>query len=339
MDTRQYSWSNASDGAAHGQPPEAAAAGAASPRPVIRGESSLAIHIDWAAFTVRGPTVLELKDSVEAWVQRPVVMAQGSKGWNGYQHHARLYVPDVREEKLQLRGIGLIAWGGDSQKGKTYASLTGAGASLVAEWQNVEQGLKDWGAGLTRLDIAGDDLEGRWSVDTAKALYLGSGFSSGGRKPSHNVHGDWLQITGSGRTLEVGKRQHGKMLRIYEKGRQLGDAQSPWVRWELQLGNRDREIPLDALSNPLPYFAGAYGCMGELTGVLGERVKIERHIRTLSLKHLTKHCRRSYGKLIDALLVEHLGDYAAVVEELRRPGLPSRLVVNDIPFSAEQVVA
>jgi hypothetical protein len=78
--------------------------------------------------------------------------------------------------------------------------------------------------------------------------------------------------------------------------------------------------------------------MRDLTGVLGERIKIDRRIRTLNLKHLTKHCRRSYGKLIDALLVERLGDYAGVVDALRRPGLPSRMVLNGIPFSAEQVL-
>ncbi len=33
-----------------------------------------------------------------------------------------------------------------------------------------------------------------------------------------------------------------KMLRVYEKGIQLGDLGSPWVRYEVQLGSRDRVV-------------------------------------------------------------------------------------------------
>ncbi len=47
-------------------------------------------------------------------------------------------------------------------------------------------------------------------------------------------------------------------MRIYEKGKQLGDPESPWVRWELELHNTDREIPFDVLLQPGRYVAGAY---------------------------------------------------------------------------------
>lgn len=337
MDTRRHVAETESG--ARVQPRQAADAAPDSPRPVIRGESSLAISIDWVAFTVRGQGVRQLKEAVEAWLRVPVGIQHTSKGWNGYERSAHLHaITGIELGRVQAHGIGLVAWGGESQRDKTYVSLTGAGACYVRDWQTVAQALKDWSARLTRLDIAGDDLEGRWSVDRAKRLYQRSGFSTGGRRPSHSLHGDWLTQSERGRTLEVGRREHGKMLRVYEKGRQLGSPESPWVRWELQLGKRDREIPVDALADPLPYFSGAYGCMKELTGTLGERLKIVRHVKTLCLKHLAKHCRRSYGKLIDAMLTDKLGDYAGVVNALRRPGRPSRLIVNDIPFSAEQVL-
>ena len=50
-------------------------------------------------------------------------------------------------------------------------------------------------------------------------------------------------------------------MRVYEKGKQLGDTSSPWVRWELELHNRDRIIPWDVLLEPGKYLAAAYPCM------------------------------------------------------------------------------
>ena len=53
------------------------------------------------------------------------------------------------------------------------------------------------------------------------------------------------------------KTENGKLMRIYEKGKQLGDATSPWVRWELELHNKSRVIPFDVLTAPGQYVAGA----------------------------------------------------------------------------------
>ena len=70
---------------------------------------------------------------------------------------------------------------------------------------------------------------------------------SGRREPS--LRGGW--------SLWLG----GRLLRIYEKGKQLGDPLSPWVRWELELHNKDRTIPLDVLIRPGHYLAGGYPCL------------------------------------------------------------------------------
>jgi phage replication initiation protein len=76
------------------------------------------------------------------------------------------------------------------------------------------------------------------------------------------MRGNWLFPDGSGLSFYVGSRTSGKLLRVYEKGKQLGGAASElfpdWVRSELELHNEGRVIPLGILINPGPYLAGAY---------------------------------------------------------------------------------
>jgi DNA relaxase NicK len=71
----------------------------------------------------------------------------------------------------------------------------------------------------------------------------------------------------------VGKRKNGKLLRVYEKGKQLGDESSPWVRWELELHNRDRVIPWEVLLEPVQDFKLriCYKFLTRITNELSER--------------------------------------------------------------------
>ena len=62
----------------------------------------------------------------------------------------------------------------------------------------------------------------------------------------------------NGDTFYVGQRKSGKYYRCYEKGRQLGDESSRWVRHEVEFHAQNRLLPLDMLVNPLGYFKGAY---------------------------------------------------------------------------------
>jgi phage replication initiation protein len=143
--------------------------------------------------------------------------------------------------------------------------------------------------------------------------------------PSHSTHGEWLMPTGKGRTLYVGRFANGKGLCIYEKGKQLGDVSSPWVRWELRLGSKDRLIPLDALTRPAQYFAGGYDCLEEIASAAAERIRTIKHTAIKSLDRLVTYARQSYGKLVSVLLEHHEGDCAAVAAALRLRGVPASL--------------
>lgn len=89
-------------------------------------------------------------------------------------------------------------------------------------------------------------------------MYQEGLFNIGGRNPKKEKRGDWDDPDGSGRTLYVGSSENGKLLRAYEKGMQLGIPWHPWVRWECQLGNRDRIIPWEAVLEPGKHLAGCY---------------------------------------------------------------------------------
>ena len=225
-------------------------------------------------------------------------------------------------------GISKAIFAIGGQRGRAYVSLSGEACQRIpgSEWSALVEFLGDQYRGrITRWDGAVDDFEGVHSVDWAVSQYEEGGFSAGGNRPGHAVSGSWLDgdPTGRGRTLYVGLRRNGKVIRVYEKGKQLGDRWSPWVRWELELHNRDREIPWDVLLEPGRYVAGAYKCTGWVSKEMS-RIRTHRNTQEISEAVLTDSLRRSYGRHINYLAGK--GRTAdEIVKELRRDGVPARL--------------
>ena len=114
------------------------------------------------------------------------------------------------------------------------------------------------------------------------------------------------------------------MLRIYEKGKQLGDSESHWVRVEAELRNKSRLIPWDVLTRPGNYLAGAYPCLAYLSGSQ-DKIKTITKAVEISLEASVEHLHQTGGKLINLLMHVHSGDAFAVVDELKRSGIPQRL--------------
>lgn len=222
----------------------------------------------------------------------------------------------------------LLAFGG--QRDTAFVSLPGTACGRIDDWHQCCHLFRDIMPGrITRWDGAVDVFDGVPSVDDAVAFYKAGFFNSGGNKPSCNQMGNWIEPDGTGRTFYVGKRKNGKLLRVYEKGKQLGDPQSPWVRWEIELHNTDRVIPWEVLLEPGKYVAGAYPA----TGWVDERQKrvrtIQRSIQ-ISYGHLSYYARQSYGPLLDVMLKVE-GSAEKVMEKLRRPGVPARLDCGGLP--------
>ena len=224
-------------------------------------------------------------------------------------------------------GAGMLAWGGDSQRGRVYFSLMGQGCSMVKDWSELAEWLETHRATIKRADVAYDDFEGKlvsiaWAVDQ----YKGEGFNAGGRKPTHAVFGDWLEGEAStkGRTLGIGNRASGKYARIYEKGKQLGETTSAWTRIEVEWRAQDRFIPFDILTRPGHYLAGAYPCLEFLTeeqSTIKTIAKAGQIAYDTAVENAKRHCGKTVNLMLDVLG----GDFGEVVNSLMRPGYPARI--------------
>lgn len=230
------------------------------------------------------------------------------------------------EESYDLgHSAAIFGIGGESQNGRAIVSMSGVSCSLVKDWQRVVDYFQDCrDARITRWDGAVDDYSGVHSVDWAEGQYLAGNFTAGGNKPKCKNYGNWTDPDGTGRSFEVGKRKNGKRIQIYEKGQQLGALWHPWVRWEVELHNKDRVIPWDVLLKPAHYVVGSYP---KVLGWVQEEMTRVRTLRAemeISYDHLAACASNTYGSLLNVML-EVEGSAEAVIKKLKRVGIPRRL--------------
>lgn len=279
------------------------------------------VKVDWLNATFPKPAL-----SVDGFLGmfkklfgRPVTGEEG-RGLFGFQTGVKL--------RAYLGGamvdIGALAYGGESQRGRWMVQFTGKGCGLVEDWAGMREFLEGLQSKITRVDLAADFMGGEYTVNDAERLFLEGGFNGGGRRPTSEKAGDWIEGI-RGRTVYVGKGTNGKMLRVYEKGKQLGDLTSPWVRWEVQLAARDRVIPFDALTEPEGYFAGCYPCLATMVDEAAEKIATVRTEGDISLAHLLFHAKRAYGKLFDLLGKSKGASTHELIEEVRIIGIPRRV--------------
>lgn len=281
-------------------------------------------HIDWLALTI--PPV---KGRDWRWLRAELGEVFGIGGecwngkvrkWSGYQNRVDLVHPGDSGERVNL---GLVAWGGESQRGTLHVSLNGQACARVVDWDRV----KAWGeavkASITRVDVAHDDFEGRTvTIETALHWYRKGGFTNSGRPPAAELIDDLG--SGKGRTFYVGHRQHGKLCRVYEKGKKEGDPASPWVRVEVEWRNKNRAIPWEILTTPGTYLAGAYPCL-EYLSEKQDKIRTLRQAGSINYACMVENLRNACGRGLNAMLHVEQGDAAAVVTQLVRDGFPKRL--------------
>lgn len=313
----------------------AGAAEGGSPRTVIRGESDhsqrLAI-IDWLRFTFLPSSSIsdsleQLKRYFALWFPLPVNFIHSEKGMFGYKSSYDLMV----WKDAQLIRVGVVAMGGTTAGNTMMVDISGKGCSLVSCWQSVYATLQDLDARITRADTALDLMEG-FTLDQFDDLYRAGEFNCGGRIPTRRYYegGHSGDLHANGRTMYLGKKANGKELCIYEKGKQLGDPDSEWLRIEIRFGNRDRVIPHDIVLNPTTYFAGGFIALETLVDSIKTKIKTEQRDvvieeRTIVLKRLTHYLTAAYGKTLYQLAHELQMDYKALYELLHVPGVPARL--------------
>lgn len=302
------------------------------PRLVIRGESfntpheiqeeshPYSAHTDWLNFTFElddeQPSINKFRYQLaNALGEKFQELTELGKGRLGFR----------RSFDIGSTG-GIFAIG--SQQGRALVSLSGSSCQYISKdgWARlVELMTNEYHGRITRWDGAVDDYEGEHSIEWALDQYKQGGFSTGGNKPFTLQHGDWAIRNGNGRTFEVGRRNNGKFLRIYEKGKEQGDPTSMWVRWELQLGKKSRNIPWLVLLVPGQFVAGAYDCTKWISKEV-KRIKTFQKKKEANLEHLKYWCSKTYGGLMNELLQTMTPD--EIIECLAKEETPKRLDIS-----------
>ena len=204
---------------------------------------------------------------------------------NFYEYHCRILLPDGKT-------CGIVALGGERQRGTFMMELTGAGCAHVTAWAHTRAVLEGWGAKLTRVDCAHDDREGRHTLADVQRWYDEGKFTSRGRPPAIGYAG---YADGSGQTIYIGKNTGNQQLCVYEKGKQLGDPESPWVRFEARFGAKYRDIPYDILERPWEYITGHYpplDWISELTTRMQTATAKLAATMVSGFKHAKRQCGR-----------------------------------------------
>lgn len=274
-------------------------------------------HVDFLGFTIK-PADMDGFDYMAAIVGivkaifGPVSIKDTGRGVFGYAC------------RLDIEGVGLVAYGGNG--GSIHFEITGDGCALVADWGQLADMLETSDAKITRCDIAHDDYEGdTLSMDWAREQY-----QTGGFKPSRGVtpNASFVSDEGSGKgcTYYVGSRESGKLARIYEKGKQLGDKFSKWCRFEVEWRAVHRQLPVEMLRDPSAYLVGSYKC-AKFIGSRSSLVQTIAFKAAATLEKAADHAEKQAGSVIRAFL--DLGHTAEqIIAKLVRPTMTPRLAVN-----------
>ena len=252
------------------------------------------------------------------------ITKQFQKGRNFYQ-----YSFDIGE------GLGFVCIGG--QRNTVSITVSGNGLSMAQNgWEfqlfkfleNAQRGK------ITRIDLAHDDIKGEYlNVHELDKLESAGGFHCGGARSSVRHDGNWKynDPNNQGLTLYVGNRTSGKMMRAYEKGKQLGEANSKWTRVEVEYKSADRNIPFDVLLNPSAYFIGAYPCFDTLFQFeTSEKIKTKKKTAEVTLDHSFEVIKKQFGKYF--AYFKKVMPLEEVIERVRHDDeniMPSRLILVD----------
>lgn len=289
--------------------------------------------VDWLSVTLRIKPLLDVNtDSPGPWffqffqhhfsqlldIPRRS-FSVSDKGWMGYE--ARILFGESG-------CYGFVAFGGQSQRNTVSIQLTGACCRRVSSWSAFSHFCARYEGKITRVDLAYDDFNSEhYTLAECVQLFRDGAFVSANATPSSGRLVDDLG-SGAGSTLYIGNRSSGKLCRIYEKGKQLGDKNSRWIRYEVEYRSKNREIGWDVLAFPGDYLSGAYRPFSVLSASQSV-IKTTRRIKKISLVRAQQWLKHSAGATINALLMHmYDGDVSKLVFDAIRLTVPRRLSLD-----------
>lgn len=282
--------------------------------------------VDWLGFRTSGqvgPT-LDALEAVFSGVPGTFGAPARSSGWMGYEQSRELVLDGMR--------VGLMAYGGDAQRGWVSVNVTGRGCEWVSDWDaavDAVSALPDFE--FRRVDVALDTFKGEVSHESVLAAHRAGQFTTKGRPPSCKQIRP--EDPREGKTIYIGARDQGKFLRGYEKGYELiskfpsearaliddidGVPIGDIYRLELEQKAKAAALPSDLIDRRDQYFAGAYPYLQKVLDVEPEifAQRRERGPQT-DLAAALANIRHQYGSTLFTALIAHHGDISAVWEKV-----------------------
>lgn len=280
--------------------------------------------VDWFTFRTAGavgPTCEALR-GVFGPLGSCLTVRDRDRGLAGFDRSADLSIADMR--------VGVLAYGGESQRGWVMVSLTGAGCGWVPDWQEAQEAVAPLpGYELRRVDVALDTVDRSVSHDSVVEAYRAGQFTTRGRPP--NMERIEPEDPCGGRTVYVGSRQQGKFFRGYEKGYELAKHFPKHVqpthidgvpigdiyRCEMEFKAKVCSLPVDLIDRRDQYFAGSYPFLEHLLNVEPE-IFVQRREQgpQLELKAALAQVRHQYGNALFTALAAYHGDMTAVWDQI-----------------------
>ncbi|MBF0383568.1 MAG: replication initiation factor domain-containing protein [Magnetococcales bacterium] len=291
----------------------------------------LDIHIDWLSFTFPKPLKYHQMTMIKHFVITVLgfTYLQPTKKGTKAKHY--LYEGDILNKHNNK--VGFFGFGGNNNTilivltGRAFNSLyTRRSIDPLKTIKRLRNNIRKLGGRITRVDLAMDDLQGHYNIKYAKTAYKEGHFSRRGPSPKN------LTYTNSdgGSTLRVGTVESGKTMTIYRKGIKEKAINKKWMRWELRLSRKGKEINLNVLVNPGLAFKNSYPVTQEMNISTNDtdietRIEQVKKNEEIDLQSMLTHCRNSYGKLIHYLVKKKIPSELIIASLIGEKGPPARL--------------
>jgi phage replication initiation protein len=298
-------------------------------RSIPKGKSEVGALVDYLSLTLTNASGLLQEVGEEDFAAKVVAMLFGrdcgltaseftGSGFQGYADSA-LVIGAGGEL------AGRVGFGGNNDT--MHVSLSGAGTAAITNWARVASGIVTLGARITRCDLAFDDYDGRYfhprdmheAVEAGELVVRTAGPGKPPKTRYVTDHG-----SGNGCTFYAGQKGH-KELCVYDKGKEQGDPDSPWVRLEVRFYAKRQQLPPDMLVQPLAYLRAAYNVCEAIPANVTERIRTVRaKVEATAVawaRWMTTQAGQSLG-----LMFRCLGDDADayIRASISRPGVPGR---------------
>lgn len=183
---------------------------------------------------------------------------------------------------------------------------------------------------INRVDISKDFKTGI-SLKDIKTAHRNGEFCINGQNPTMLSIGEFEHDDGiEARTVVIGKRENGKLLRVYEIGRKIKSKNRSEIRLEVEFrSSKSRTIPFEILANPESFFAGTYPYLSQFCNGKTAKMDFRKQEKNYDYLRKVEALRNSYGPTVNLILAVE-GSPLAVVDLIRRGGFPSGMTPENI---------